>query len=98
MQRLRLSLSAIGFAETSSSVFLMEAPEIAWCKPSALISQEEILLLMDLTKTNSSPRKGKRYFNPDYVGMGVSGGFSGARYGPSLMPGGDERALDQLFP
>jgi 6-phosphogluconate dehydrogenase len=33
-----------------------------------------------------------------YVGMGVSGGFSGARHGPSLMPGGDERALDRLLP
>ena len=27
-----------------------------------------------------------------YIGMGVSGGEEGARYGPSLMPGGDERA------
>ena len=33
-----------------------------------------------------------------YVGMGVSGGFAGARNGPSLMPGGDERALDLLMP
>ena len=33
-----------------------------------------------------------------YIGMGVSGGFSGARHGPSLMPSGDERALDLLLP
>lgn len=33
-----------------------------------------------------------------YVGMGVSGGFSGARNGPSLMPGGDAKALDLLLP
>jgi 6-phosphogluconate dehydrogenase (decarboxylating) len=33
-----------------------------------------------------------------YIGMGVSGGFSGARHGPSLMPGGDEPALDLLIP
>ncbi|KAL5315875.1 hypothetical protein ACEPPN_016749 [Leptodophora sp. 'Broadleaf-Isolate-01'] len=33
-----------------------------------------------------------------YVGMGVSGGFCGARHGPSLMPSGDEWALDQLIP
>lgn len=33
-----------------------------------------------------------------YVGMGVSGGFSGARNGPSLMPSGDEWALDALMP
>ena len=33
-----------------------------------------------------------------YIGMGVSGGFSGARHGPSLMPGGDAEALDRLLP
>ena len=33
-----------------------------------------------------------------YIGMGVSGGFSGARHGPSLMPSGDEHALDLLLP
>lgn len=27
-----------------------------------------------------------------YVGSGVSGGEEGARYGPSLMPGGSEEA------
>ncbi|MCL1592805.1 MAG: decarboxylating NADP(+)-dependent phosphogluconate dehydrogenase [Actinomycetia bacterium] len=27
-----------------------------------------------------------------YVGAGISGGEEGARYGPSIMPGGDERA------
>lgn len=31
-----------------------------------------------------------------FVGMGVSGGEDGARYGPSLMPGGDERAWPHL--
>jgi 6-phosphogluconate dehydrogenase len=33
-----------------------------------------------------------------YIGMGVSGGFNGARHGPSLMPSGDEWALDLLIP
>lgn len=33
-----------------------------------------------------------------YIGMGVSGGFLGARHGPSLMPGGDRWALDRLLP
>jgi 6-phosphogluconate dehydrogenase len=33
-----------------------------------------------------------------YVGMGVSGGFSGALNGHSLMPSGDEWALDRLLP
>lgn len=33
-----------------------------------------------------------------YIGMGVSGGFAGARNGPSLMPSGDNKALDLLMP
>lgn len=33
-----------------------------------------------------------------YIGMGVSGGFSGARNGPSLMPAGDDKALDLIMP
>lgn len=31
-----------------------------------------------------------------YIGMGVSGGEEGARYGPSLMPGGNKKAYDQI--
>ena len=33
-----------------------------------------------------------------FVGMGVSGGADGARYGPSLMPGGPRPAYDVLRP
>lgn len=33
-----------------------------------------------------------------YVAMGVSGGEEGARYGPSLMPGGPRAAYDALEP
>ena len=33
-----------------------------------------------------------------YIGCGVSGGFRGARNGPSLMPSGEEWALDALMP
>ncbi|MGK2962109.1 MAG: NADP-dependent phosphogluconate dehydrogenase [Gemmatimonadaceae bacterium] len=33
-----------------------------------------------------------------FVGMGVSGGEDGARYGPSLMPGGERAAYDILRP
>ncbi|KAF2184727.1 6-phosphogluconate dehydrogenase C-terminal domain-like protein [Zopfia rhizophila CBS 207.26] len=33
-----------------------------------------------------------------YIGMGISGGFIGARHGPSLMPGGDKWALEQVLP
>lgn len=33
-----------------------------------------------------------------YVGMGISGGYQGARHGPSLSPGGDDEALELLMP
>ncbi len=33
-----------------------------------------------------------------FVGMGVSGGEEGARHGPSLMPGGQRSAYDELAP
>jgi 6-phosphogluconate dehydrogenase len=33
-----------------------------------------------------------------FVGCGVSGGEEGARNGPSMMPGGDARAWDQIKP
>ena len=33
-----------------------------------------------------------------FVGMGVSGGEEGARHGPSLMPGGQRSAYDDLAP
>jgi 6-phosphogluconate dehydrogenase len=34
----------------------------------------------------------------NFVGCGVSGGESGARHGPSLMPGGDRQAYEHLRP
>ncbi len=33
-----------------------------------------------------------------FVGMGVSGGEEGALNGPSMMPGGDQSAIDELMP
>ncbi|WP_353181470.1 NADP-dependent phosphogluconate dehydrogenase [Parapedobacter lycopersici] len=33
-----------------------------------------------------------------FFGMGISGGEHGARFGPSMMPGGDRRAYERLRP
>jgi 6-phosphogluconate dehydrogenase len=33
-----------------------------------------------------------------YLGVGISGGESGARHGPSMMPGGPEEAYDRVRP
>lgn len=34
----------------------------------------------------------------NYFGMGISGGEKGARFGPSMMPGGNENAYERLRP
>ena len=39
-----------------------------------------------------------RHIMIHYFGMGVSGGQEGARYGPSLMPGGPHSAYDHIAP
>ncbi|MDG3583502.1 NADP-dependent phosphogluconate dehydrogenase [Galbibacter pacificus] len=36
--------------------------------------------------------------NIHYFGMGISGGEKGARFGPSMMPGGDENSYERLRP
>ncbi len=36
--------------------------------------------------------------NFHFIGMGVSGGEEGARIGPSIMPGGDQGAVEKLMP
>ncbi len=36
--------------------------------------------------------------NLHFMGMGVSGGEKGARFGPSMMPGGDQQAYERLRP
>jgi len=33
-----------------------------------------------------------------YLGVGISGGEKGARFGPSIMPGGDEKAYERVRP
>lgn len=36
--------------------------------------------------------------NIHFFGMGISGGEKGARFGPSMMPGGNEKAYERLRP
>ncbi|SEL97387.1 6-phosphogluconate dehydrogenase (decarboxylating) [bacterium A37T11] len=36
--------------------------------------------------------------NLHFFGMGISGGEKGARFGPSMMPGGDKQAYERLRP
>src|SRR6202044_2902612 len=46
-----------------------------------------------IRRENDASAKGLRF-----IGSGVSGGEEGARFGPSLMPGGTEDAWKELKP
>jgi 6-phosphogluconate dehydrogenase len=48
----------------------------------------------DTDRRNAYAKQWKFHF----VGMGVSGGEEGARIGPSIMPGGNRAAVDELMP
>lgn len=48
---------------------------------------------------NTQRRQGKLVSQGvDYIGCGVSGGYQAARRGPSMCPGGPQRALDIVLP
>jgi 6-phosphogluconate dehydrogenase len=49
-------------------------------------------------KVTQSRQEMLRPLGVAYIGLGVSGGSFGARNGPSLMPGGDKWAVEQLLP
>ena len=68
-------------------------------KLAPLLSPEDIVIdggnsLFKDTQRREAEWRGK--FN--FFGMGVSGGEDGARYGPSLMPGGARKAYDHVKP
>ena len=71
---------------------------LAELKP--LISAEDIIVdcgnshFTDTQKRIDQLAKEHIYF----VGLGVSGGETGARFGPSIMPGGDVQAYEKLSP
>ncbi len=63
-----------------------------------LIEKEDILIDGGNSYFEDTQR---RYFDLKeqgiyYLGLGVSGGEEGARFGPALMPSGDKQAYDQL--
>ncbi|MBS1742227.1 MAG: NADP-dependent phosphogluconate dehydrogenase [Bacteroidetes bacterium] len=49
--------------------------------------------------TDTAMRSGKlKEDNIHFAGTGISGGETGARFGPSIMPGGDKTVYEQLAP
>ena len=50
---------------------------------------DDIAFLFAVLQRRAEELEGKGFL---YIGTGVSGGEEGARYGPSLMPGGTDKA------
>ena len=73
-------------AVIDSLVPLLEAGDI-------IIDGGNALWTDTIRRENTLKAKGLRF-----VGSGVSGGEEGARFGPSLMPGGDRAAFDEIKP
>lgn len=67
---------------------------------SPLLNSGDILIDGGNSNYTDTNRRTKKLSSKNirFVGMGVSGGEEGARYGPSLMPGGDEQAWPELKP
>ena len=64
------------------------------------LSDEDILIdcgNSHFTDTQARTEKLKQA-NIHFMGIGVSGGELGARFGPSIMPGGDKQAYDRISP
>ncbi len=65
-----------------------------------LLSAQDIIIDGGNAKWTDTIRREKalREKNLRFIGSGVSGGETGARFGPSLMPGGEKAAYKELEP
>ncbi|CAF4602495.1 unnamed protein product [Rotaria socialis] len=65
-----------------------------------LLEQGDIIIDGGNSMYKDSIRRAENLENKGflYIGTGVSGGEDGARYGPSLMPGGSEKAWEHVKP
>jgi 6-phosphogluconate dehydrogenase len=63
-----------------------------------LLSTGDIIIDCGNSEYSDTERRGKLLSSKNilFVGSGVSGGEEGARYGPSLMPGGDAEAWPHI--
>lgn len=65
-----------------------------------LLSSGDIIIDGGNSEYQDTERRTKSLAQKDilFVGSGVSGGEDGARYGPSLMPGGNPKAWPHIKP
>jgi len=108
-----LGKSVKGFSDTKGFVESIRKPRpimmlvpagkpvddvIAELKP--LLEEDDLLIDGGNSYFKDTDRRAKdlESIKMGFFGMGVSGGQEGARYGPSMMPGGIERLWDRVKP
>ncbi|KAL5433090.1 hypothetical protein PMIN05_008519 [Paraphaeosphaeria minitans] len=64
------------------------------------LSKNDIILDCGNEHFENTERRQKKCIEPGirYIGCGVSGGYQAARAGPSMCPGGDKSALEEVLP
>lgn len=102
-----------GFTELSEFVKSLQSPRkiLMMVKAGSVIDSliDQLILQLDegdiiidggnsFYKDTSSRISKCHTHGIQYIGMGVSGGENGARFGPSLMPGGSEEAINHIHP
>ncbi len=102
-----------GFADLTDFVNSLQKPRIVMMLVPAGIIVDNVIgdLLKVLEKEDIIIDGGNSHFTDterryksleekgyNFIGMGVSGGEIGARRGPSMMPGGNEKAYKQIEP
>ncbi len=64
-----------------------------------MLSEKDIVVDMGNSNWKDTERRYNEYAGKiRFVGCGVSGGEEGALHGPSIMPGGEKDAVDELLP
>jgi 6-phosphogluconate dehydrogenase len=64
------------------------------------LSTNDIILDCGNEHFENTERRQQKCIEPGirYIGCGVSGGYQAARAGPSMCPGGDKSALEEVLP
>ncbi len=112
-QRLRADVAADGTTEIASFIAKLRRPRVVLLLLPAGPAVDTMIgqLLPHLQRQDILIDGGNSHFSDterrmmqlakhcvQFVGMGISGGESGARHGPSLMPGGSKAAWERMQP
>jgi len=62
------------------------------------LMQGSYVLLEDIMSLDENDAQNNLHKKINFVGCGISGGQEGALIGPSIMPGGDKKSVEQVLP